>query len=99
GAPLHPRSVIVSALMSPAIGESVRVGIDGVAPWRPPSLPRSSREVADTARAVCERLSALGTPQGLARLLAGSESDDDVTARARPHARALARACATDDAV
>jgi hypothetical protein len=83
----------------PAIGTepSIRVSVGGVTPWRPPPLD-AAPDVPDASRVLSDTFASLGEPRGLARLRLPSAADDLVTARARPHARALALACATGDA-
>lgn len=96
GTPLHARAVVVSDPAVPA-GGSVHLAIDGVMPWRPATLGAPSPTMRDAARTLRDQLTAVGEPRGLGRLLVVAHSDDAVTARSRPHARALGSACASDD--
>jgi hypothetical protein len=98
GAPLHPRSVMTSDPVGASADGAVHLVVDGVTPWRPPALREPSAGIRDAVRALHARVAELGEPRGLGRLLVPSAGDDLVAARARPHARALASACAADDA-
>jgi hypothetical protein len=95
GTPLHPRAVIVTAL--PVAAGVVHVDIDGLAPWHPPPLGVDPACLGAGARLLGATLRDLGEPRGLGRLLLAGDGDDAVTARARPHARSLALACAAGD--
>jgi hypothetical protein len=97
GAPLHPRSVMTSDAAGLSGHGPVHLVVDGVTPWRPPALQEPPPGIRDAARALHARVSELGEPRGLGRLLVPNTRDDVVAARARPHARALASACAADD--
>jgi hypothetical protein len=98
GTPLHPRAVVVSGVAAALAGASVHVSLDGVAPWRPAGLDGEVMDRRDAAGGLEALLPQLGEPRGLGRLLLAGADDDPVVARARPHARALAEACAEDDA-
>jgi hypothetical protein len=98
GSPLHPRAVIASAVTSPAVGAPVRLVLDGIAPWRPPALSPPFIAGPVAARTLRAVISELGEPHGLGVLLVRGGPDDLVTTRARPYARRLAEACATNDA-
>lgn len=98
GTPLHARTVIASDPPSPTAGMPLDVTLAGIASWRPPDLSGPLTGDADAARALQAVFVALGKPRGLGVLLTGGMGEDPVTARARPHARKLAEACAASDA-
>jgi hypothetical protein len=109
GIPLHPRSVTVSAGTPLRAGDVVSVDLGVTTAWRPAPLPDGLPEVREAGRMLDTALCALGPPRGLASLIAPLDDADataeanaragngaTVAARARPHARALARACAEE---
>ena len=97
-APLHPRAALTTNPRVPAAGASIHIALDGIAPWRP-ALPRIRRDAAiEGAHVLRTVVPTLGSPRGLARLLVDDPHDDPVITRATPHIRALAAACARDDA-
>jgi hypothetical protein len=96
-AALHGRAILAQEMPQLGDGPSVRAAVDDVVPWRPPPHRLSSARTRDGARALRAALPQIGEPRGLARLLGAGGNDDPVTERARPHARALALAFATDD--
>ena len=104
GAPLHARTVLTGGTVPRAAHVSLEIG--DITPWRP-ALPRVCPEaVMRAARSLGSALSRSGTARGLARLLDDGPrgrsdrdgGDDAVCARAAPNVRALAIACADDDA-
>jgi hypothetical protein len=95
---LHARAVLVTRVFPCAAGASVHIALTHVEPWRP-AMPRHRRGTATTAaHALRTEPETFGSARGLARLLNDDAHDDPVLARAAPHARALATACAHDDA-
>jgi len=98
GAPLHPRAVITFGVKSPAAGAPLRLVLDGISPWRPPAVAPPFITGPGATRRLQAVLSELGEPRGLGVLLVLGGPDDLETTRARPHARRLAEACATNDA-
>src|SRR5439155_20612443 len=95
----HARALLTTDVPASRADASVRVELDGIAPWRP-ALPRvawdTASEAAHMLRAV---VTTLGTPRGLARLLHDDGGhDESIVARAAPHVRALVSACTHDDA-
>jgi len=97
GTTMHPRAVLVDDVPSPSEGATVRVAIDGIAPWRPAPLSPASRARA-AASAIRASLPHIGEPRGLARLLTADHAGDLVLDTARSHVAALTRASAADDA-
>jgi hypothetical protein len=96
-APLHPRAVLVASVPDVDIGADLSVDAAGLVPWQP-AAPRL--DVA-ALRAGWHRLpavlTALGTPGGFGARLAGTPLAFPLD-RAEGEARALAEACARDDA-
>ena len=90
---LHGRAVVVTELPAPG----ARLVLDGVLPWRPAAPARSAVHRRELVRALRDGLAALEAPRGLGRLLEPSDGDDEIILRARPWARAVAAACASDD--
>jgi hypothetical protein len=100
GAMLHPRVIIARDAFALA-DDTAWIEMDRISPWRPDPFPSSDAARADFV-AGCRELragiDALGTPDGLGRLLDGAPRSDLVLERARPLARALGRACRDDNA-
>ena len=100
GAMLHPRVIIARDAFALA-DDTAWIEMDRITPWRPDPFPSSDAARADFV-AGCRELragiDALGTPDGLGRLLDGAPRLDLLLARARPLARALGRACRDDNA-
>jgi len=96
---LHPRAILATGIVVPAVGARVSIAVDGVVPWRPARAGIGSDAAAAGARALRAALGNFGPPRGLARVLMpdGNDDDDPVITRAAPHVRALAAACAGDD--
>ena len=99
-APLHPRAVLVAAPSRAAVGADVRVDLTGVTPWRPAPLALDASGVA-TLRAgwltLAGSLASLGAPAGFGALLVEAPLAFPLDG-AHDLARALAEACARDDA-
>jgi uncharacterized protein DUF2877 len=98
-APLHPRAVLVRAVPDVAPGGEVGIDVAGVTAWAPATALGAGGAARLRAgwRALTGDLAALGAPAGFGARLAGQPlafpldgADDD--------ARALAEACARDDA-
>jgi hypothetical protein len=90
---LHPRAVLVTPIIPPASNASLHLVTAGMKPWRPPPYRREARP-----RMLRRVLVSLGSPRGFARLWSDDAPDDPILSRAAPGARALADACACDDA-
>ena len=97
GTPLHPRAVLALDVPMAPVGATVAVDPAGVVPWRPEIVAADAASLRAGARDLHARLASVGVPRGLGRLLTG-DGDDALAARARPHATALASACAAGDA-
>jgi uncharacterized protein DUF2877 len=67
----------------PPPGASIRVTVDGVAPWRPTPAGAPLAGVSAGAGALHEALAALGDPRGLGRLLVSGVAGDPVPGHAR----------------
>ncbi|MBI4628426.1 MAG: hypothetical protein HY729_06940, partial [Candidatus Rokubacteria bacterium] len=99
GATLHPRAMLTTAPL-PAPAAALHLDAGGARPWASAPVvpaPSSAGALAAGCRALVARLSALGPPDGLGALLAGAAAPFPLDT-AGPRARALARACAADDA-
>lgn len=104
-ATLHPRAVLATAPPAARAGDTLGVDVSGAARWAPPPGPRDARAVAALAagcRPLVASLDALGRPEGFAASLLAAARPAATGARllerALPAARALAAACARDDA-
>jgi hypothetical protein len=99
-APLHPRAVLAAAVPGAAIGAEIAIDVAGVRAWAPPRIPLDA-ESAARLRAGWRELvadpTALGAPAGFGLLLAGAALAFPLDGAAA-HARAIASACAHDDA-
>src|SRR5688572_10651422 len=99
GATLHPRAILVAG--APA-AEAVEVRVDavGLAPWHPvvPTLDaRALDHLRDGWLRLAAAAGALGPPGGFGALVIGGALTFPLE-HAESSARALARACARDDA-
>ena len=99
GAALHPRAILVAGAPVPE-GSSVYVDVIGLRPWRP-AAPAVDARALDRLREGWRRLvsaaGALGPPGGFGALVTGGALVFPLEG-AESDARALARACARDDA-
>jgi uncharacterized protein DUF2877 len=99
-APLHPRTILVAEAPGAGVGATLRLDLAGVTPWRPAPLALDAARVA-TLRECWTRVAddpeRLGVPAGFGALLLGRTPAFPL-AGAGDRARALARACARDDA-
>jgi len=94
---LHPRAILTDA---PVRAAQDRLALDwtGARCWAPePTPPAARATLATGCRALLAALPSLGPVAGLGALLAGAAPGFPLE-RAAPRARALARACAADDA-
>jgi uncharacterized protein DUF2877 len=96
GGPLHARAVLGLDLPRGPAGATIQIDVAGAAPWRPDVGPLDPTPMLRAARLLHTRLETVGIPRGFGRLLV-ADGDDAVTARARPHAVALAAACDRGD--
>jgi hypothetical protein len=99
GATLHPRAILAATAPDPRAAE-IEVGVAGLAPWQPalPALDaRTTAVLLDGWRRLAAALGALGAPGGFGALLAGRPPGFPLQG-AEAAARALAAACARDDA-
>ncbi|HEV8617438.1 MAG TPA: DUF2877 domain-containing protein [Methylomirabilota bacterium] len=100
---LHPRAILCDDARTAgphAPGDTLRVDTAGLTPWRPVRLAMTAATAAAMRRGCAELVAAVtrvGDPQGFAALLAG-ETPAFPLHDAAGTARALARACASDDA-
>ena len=99
-APLHPRAMLVTVVPDADIGAELCVDAAGLTPWQPATPPLNAA-AAVTLRAGWARLRSdlhtLGAPAGFGALLAGAPLAFPLDG-AGTAARALAGACARDDA-
>lgn len=99
-APLHPRAVLVAEVPSAEPAADLRVDVTGLTPWRPAPLALDAAAAA-TLRECWQRvagdLGPLGAPAGFGALLADAALTFPLDG-AGERARALAHACARDDA-
>ena len=99
-APLHPRAVLVAEVPSAEPAADLRVDVTGLTPWRPAPLALDAAAAA-TLRECWQRvaggLGPLGAPAGFGALLADEALTFPLDG-AGERARALAHACARDDA-
>lgn len=98
-APLHPRAILADG---PHDHEHDDVHLDpsGLVPWRPPTLALDSaaaERLVTSWRRLTGGIGALGAPRGFGALIGGMPLEFPL-ASARAAARALACACARDDA-
>jgi hypothetical protein len=103
GSALHGRAMLTSGSPAAALHAHARADVlvdDATARvWTPPAVPPTARATWLAAgQRLCERVAAIGSPQGFGVLLAGACPEFPLGAAADP-ARALARACAADDPV
>jgi hypothetical protein len=98
GAPLHPRAMLTTGPL-PA-GGRLRITLRAARRWRPPPLPDradASTALRSNVRVLLPAVAELGVPDGFGALLVGRVPAFPLESAA-PAARALARACASDDA-
>jgi len=99
-APLHPRAVLVAAVPDVAIDTELTIDATAVRAWAPTAIPLDSDGVSRLRagwRELVRDLAALGIPAGFGVLLADAPLAFPLDGAA-VHARALARACARDEA-
>lgn len=96
-APLHPRAILTELSPRLTVAE-VEIDHGSLVPWQPAAPCRASAErLAGGWRGLATTLTALGAPRGFGALLVGAPLAFPLDG-AREAARALAIACAGDDA-
>ena len=105
GSPLHPRAILTGGPLG-LRADVVWIDATSTRPWRAKPFrftPGSAAAIVDGCRRLGAALQTVGVPRGLGTLLVDAGSfnrgagDDEFLDRAAPWARALARACATEE--